>query len=240
MKAATVLALFLAASSAGAAGRFTTSISIEPDGGAAAVLWQSGSPLYAGLSHYRLAETYWTFATAGATVRRGKSTLQGEFNVGPGRSEDDFLYKVARVTIARQVTERQVFVEIEDRYIDVDVQQGNLVRAGLSWLPTKSLLLSVSRHVSTSGNLGTRFTSVRADWDQTRYRWTAGAAAGESAPVLFQQIDGAGRTSVVEAFGGVSSAGGPGRSGRWGFVLHFTQIGGDSRLRGTVSWTFPE
>jgi hypothetical protein len=237
MRLTLLAALMLCASIAAAADQAITSLALEEDGGAVSVLWKNDGPFHAGLSHYRFGDTYWTFATAGVTSRRGRTILQAEANFGPGRSTGDFLYKIARVSITRQISSRRVFLELEDRYIDVDTQEGNLVRGGVSWVPRNDLLLSASQHVSTGGDLGARFTSARADWERDGIRWSGGAAAGVSDPVLFQQIDFRSRVSITEFFAGVSA---PTSRGRLGFILQSIRTGGDNRLRGTVLWTLPE
>lgn len=191
-----------------------------------------------GLSARALDDTRWGWVTAGAIARLGSGMiLDAEANLG--RGDDDgrsFDYRIVRAALSRQIVPQKLFVEIEDRWIDVDRESGNLVRAGVSWLPRATVSTTASAVVATGGSLDADYMTGRADWTRGRWTFILGGMAGRSAPVLFDDPGAStAPVDVQEVFTGVRPP------VRWGSVDLFVgllRVADEDRFRATVVWSF--
>jgi hypothetical protein len=222
---------------AAAEDRILVFFSGERHGGSASFLWTNRHLVSLGVSHHRFSGTEWSYVTAGHVRALGRAKVLFEVNVGRGKGMDAFDYSILRLNAVGEVVPRQFYVELEDRYIDVDRQAGNLIRGGATWFPSDRLSLSASVYESISGNLGARYVAGRTDWNVGSRTISAGAAFGRSEPVLFQRIQPLPpNTSVREIFGGIAF---PARLGRTTLMLSTLRVGGEDRHRVIVGWAYP-
>jgi hypothetical protein len=212
------------------------SISGEQHGGGLSVMWLNPKAVSIGASHYQFRESKWNYVTANHLHAFGRVTLEAEANLGRGRARESFNYSLLRLNAKQEVMPRRFYVELEDRYIDIDRQKGNLLRGGVM-VAANRLSITASGYRSISGNLGARYVSGRADWSIGRRTLLAGAAFGRSQPLLFQPLDvDLPPSKVRELFGGVAL---PARAGTMTLVLSALHAAGSNRVRATVSWTHP-
>lgn len=167
-------------------------------GGGASLEWlHAFSPektLNLGLSSFSVGGTRWSYGRAGATWRPfSRTSLHAEADLGSGReSGANFAYRVVRGSVAGEVIEKRLVLEIEDQYIDVRPATGNTIRVAAAVFAGGSLTTRVGVLTSTSGNLGTRALTARIDLERDRWTVFGGLSAGRSQPSVLALIPNAG------------------------------------------------
>jgi len=215
----------------------TLSLSGEQDGASASVLWINGPRLAYGLSHNRFRGAEWTYGTATYTWRKARWITQAEANLGAGRAEESFPYRVFRLSATREVVPARLYVDVEQRFLNIDRLRGNLLRGGLTWLASPEWMFSSSVYGSLGGNLEMRYLTARIDQNPSPIGLLAGASVGRSESGYFREPGLALPGSSSEFFGGVSFLT---RSGKGTFIVSSTTTESDDRLRASVSWTFAD
>ncbi|MDQ6803346.1 MAG: hypothetical protein M3041_21295 [Acidobacteriota bacterium] len=205
--------------------------SVEQHGGNLSIFYRPRPDVLVGASQYKFLDASWAFATANYTRAIRRTSLQGEANLGRGRQRHSFNYTILRIAATQEIVPHIFYVDGENQYVDVDRQRGNLLRGGVTWLPSARATLSASAYKSVSGNLGARFFSGRGEWHFTNFRLLAGGAWGRSQPVLFQQFASP-ATHITELFAGAAVP-----AGRGSVTLALDEIrAATRRLRLIVSW----
>lgn len=218
-------------------GQITVSLSGEEDGGSASILWTTRPLMAFGLSHHQFQSAHWTYGTMSYGWRSARWITQAEANLGAGKSNDSFSYSVFRLSATREIFPARLYLEIEDRYLDIDLLRGNLVRGGVLWFPDQDWTISSSVYGSTGGNLGMRYVTARLDRNPSPAGFLVGATVGRSEPGFFRELAEAPPGSSREIFGGVSFLT---SSGKAMIVVSSSRTGDDDRLRASVSWTFAD
>lgn len=213
-------------------------------GGGATALWShTFAPQEAvnvGAEYEQVANAHWTNGILSGSFGLGTpaATIYFDAHEGAGDlAQRGFHYSVITAGLLAPATE-WLTVQLEERRIDVDTSHGNLPKVGLSFRVAKPLLLSVSFADTAGGNLGTRLTTVRADYTSTAFNALAGVAYGQAAPavlnLLGQIVQPA--PTLREAFAGLGTS--IGRSA-WQLVADYTDLSGFKRTTVTLSCTLP-
>lgn len=171
-------------------------LSSGEDGSGVAVDWVAklgrGPTLVLGGERSELDDSRWAFARAGVASAFGERTHFGvDLRLGRGtRAGEDFDYLLAEATWTRRLIGRKLYLELQNRYVDVDLSRGNLVQATAIWLPTSRLTARFSRASSTSGNLDAGYFIGQVEARAGRWRWLAGLASGRNRPPSLLTVGG--------------------------------------------------
>lgn len=234
---AVLILFFLIAVPRPAGGQVTVSLSGEEDGASASIHWLTRPVLAFGLSHHQYRNAHWTYVTMSYARRLPGWITQAEADLGAGKAESSFPYRMIRLSATREVVPGRLYLEIEDRYLEIDRLRGNLVRGGVNWFASDAWSLSSSVYASTGGNLGMRYLTARADRTPAPLGFLAGATVGRSEPGFFRELSEAPPGSSREVFGGLTFLT---SSGKAMIVLSAARTGNDDRVRASVSWTFAD
>lgn len=146
----------------------------------------------AGASASRLGNSRWGYGSLGLVRSAGTTVWSGDLKLGRGRRDgQDFDYRQLALAWTRVLAGGKVAVTVEDRYIDIDRSEGNLVRAALRLTPHARLAGELALQHSTGGDLGTEIASLRLDLDLVgRLAVLAGAADGRTRPEVVGVVAG--------------------------------------------------
>lgn len=213
-------------------------------GGGASALWSHtfapSDVLSAGVEQQQIANAHWTTGAVSGSLALGSGVpgiaIYGEAHEGAGDiGGRGFHYSV--IAAGFLVTPSQwLSVQLEERRIDVDTSHGNLPKITLAFHVAQPLLLSVSYADTEGGNLGTRLTTVRADYVGQRVTALAGVSRGPVAPAvlnLLGQIIQPG-PQLTEVFAGLGRS--FGRSD-WQLLADHQDLGGFKRTTITLLCT---
>ncbi|MGQ0833748.1 MAG: hypothetical protein ACT4O5_02310 [Gammaproteobacteria bacterium] len=163
-------------------------------GGSASVGWlhsvNAGTLIGVGVDYQTIADAHWTFASVTGSLTRGAESsaplsLYGEIHEGSGRiAGRNFNYSILAIGASRTIA-KGLYLQLEDRQIDVDTTHGNLPKLGLSYLWNPRLLTGLSYAHTVGGNLGTELLSARMDYYGKGLNFLAGGAVGQAAPAVF-------------------------------------------------------
>lgn len=161
--------------------------------------------LNVGASSFSLAGTQWAYGRLGSTLKpASRTTLHAETELGRGREAGrGFAYKSLRGSLAHEVLEKRLVVEIEDRFLSVQQVSGNVVKLGAAYLPSATFSVTAAAHGTTSGNVDTRVLVLRVDREAKAFSAFAGVSAGRSRPVLVELGATGPAQRLRQAFGGV-------------------------------------
>ena len=143
------------------------------DGGGGEMDWLHGvddlGTMSLGVDYQSLAGAKWAYASlSGAATPRGGAgslTASAELHEGAGRiGTHNFDYNIVAAALGTRLSPA-LFVQFEDRQIEVDTTHGNLPKLTLSAQGGRRWLADVSFAQSISGNLRTRMGVAHADWD---------------------------------------------------------------------------
>jgi hypothetical protein len=212
-------------------------------GGGAEALWSRtfapGDVISAGGEYQQIADSHWTNGIFSTSVRLGgplATDLYAEAHEGAGDiAQRGFHYSVVAAGFLNTLTP-WLIVQLEERRIDVDTSHGNLPKLGLSFHVAPPLLLSASYADTAGGNLGTRFTTLRADYATQALNAFAGAAGGHAAPAVLNLLGQIVRPSpqLREFFGGI---GRPFGRSDWQLVADYQDLEGFKRTTITLLCT---
>ncbi|MBV8911037.1 MAG: hypothetical protein JOZ89_09775 [Gammaproteobacteria bacterium] len=162
-------------------------------GGSATFLASSGgNVLGVGVEYQEIANSHWTNGVFSGALALGqivpRATLYVDARDGAGDiGPHAFHYTVADGGVIGTLTQ-WLSVQLEERYVDIDKNHGNLPKLGVSLRVAPPLLVTVSYAHSAGGNLEGRLTSVRLDYVSRSFSWLAGGAWGPVSPVVINLI----------------------------------------------------
>lgn len=178
-------------------------------GGRAAVDWlrsaRPGILWVAGISSSRLDDSEWTVGRFGvfaeASPRLG---LRGDAHLGGGRrGGQGFDYRLFSAGMTWEILDQRLYLDLEDRYFDVDTSHGNLAQVGLRFLPGRRLSAGLAYYRATGGNTEADFVSGRLDVTAGRLRFLGGFALGRTRPEVVGMIGGD-ATDLEQVYVGVA------------------------------------
>lgn len=108
------------------------------------------------------------------------------FDAAVGSGHDDlhtYDYTILTAGVYQNMT-RQLSLQLENKYIDVDTARGHLPKLAVQYLWSPHLATSVGYAYSVSGTLDTRLASARIDGYTKTMNLFAGLANGQAAPVV--------------------------------------------------------
>jgi len=166
--------------------------------------FSTGRSLNIGASSLSLAGTRWTYARLGVTAKpRSRAAFQLTTDLGRGtQGRQGFGYAAVRGAITYEAVPKRLYVEIEDQLLDVQETAGNIVKLGLVWPASASLVGRVAVHATTHGNVDTRALALRVDHARGGFSTFGGFAAGRSRPVLVGLGAGGKAQDLREVFAG--------------------------------------
>lgn len=194
--------------------------------------------LVVGALAYHIGGSRWAYGRLGASFRSTKRiTVQGEVALGPGtEGESSFVYQTYKAGLTAALRPGRLYAEMEDQYLAIQGAAGNIVKVGVVGSPSAGFLASAAFHASTSGNLGSRFASARAEFSRKRLTCLGGVSIGRTKPQVFGvTLPGEPRTSR-EVFAGVRVAVG---AQQLGLVLDTLGLEGVRKNTLTLSWKRP-
>ncbi len=161
-----------------------------------------------GVSSFAYPDTQWTYGKVGgySFLYEDKTLLSADARVGGGRQPTDtFTYQIYAAELTQAVIAKRLYVIAQEQYFHVARIEENLVTAGLLGYPVPSLAVRLNYHLSTGGNVASRFLSGRLDWSLQHWTLLAGFLVGRTTPERFNVITPAPRAvQTDEAFVGVS------------------------------------
>ncbi|HEV7716341.1 MAG TPA: hypothetical protein VGO53_12135, partial [Steroidobacteraceae bacterium] len=141
-----------------------------------------------GGEHQSIADADWNFGSVSLTHGFGeasrRTTLYAEAHEGSGKDNvHSYEYSIVAVGAFQNLT-RQLSLQLEDKQINVDTEDGNLPKLGLQYLWSPKLSTTVAYAYSVSGSLDTRLTTVRIDGYGKTMNFFGGAANGRASPIV--------------------------------------------------------
>jgi hypothetical protein len=166
-----------------------TDIAAGPRGITGAVEWlhpqSTTRSLNLGVVSFSLGDDTWTYGRVGTMWRRARTAVHAQIDVGAGREgPEQFRYLAARGTLTRQMADGRMALEVQDQYVDIHETTGNIVKVGLTLVPTRPLAVTAALHSSTGGDLDVRSMSVRIDGQCRGATVFSGLSIGRSRPAL--------------------------------------------------------
>lgn len=215
-------------------------------GGGATALWSHTlapqETINAGAEYEQVANAHWTNGILSGSFGLGSgtpaTTLYFDAHEGAGDlAQRGFHYSVITAGLLHPATD-WLTVQLEERRIDVDTSHGNLPKLGLLFRVAQPLLVSVSFADTAGGNLGTRLTTLRADYTSTGLNALGGVAYGQAAPAVLNLIGQIVQPAPTlrEVFAGLGTS--VGRTA-WQLVADYTDLSGFKRTTVTLSCTLP-
>lgn len=200
--------------------------------------FSADAKLDAGAQAYELGDSRWLWGKLAASLRAGETTaLYGELQLGPGEEGPRrFTYQLYKANLTQALRRGKVYAEVEDQYVDISATHGNIVKLGLTSYPSKSFLTALAYYASTSGNVGARYLTARAEWTLRRVTLLGGVSLGRTRPELFGVLDIGETRRSHEAFGGVRILSG---AREMTVVVDALGLEGLRRLSLTLSWKTP-
>lgn len=165
-----------------------SSLSSASGGGRVAVDWlraaEGGLDYLAGISYARLADNDWAVGHFGAFSRIGDHlSWRGDLHLGTGnRADRSFDYQMVEAGLTWEIVDQRLYLDIEDRYLDIDTTHGNLLELGVTFLPRPRYASKLAYIRSTGGNTESDFVSGRLDIFAGRHRFLGGFAVGRTRP----------------------------------------------------------
>lgn len=165
-------------------------------GGGASASWlrlfDSGSLIGVGAEYDTIYNSHWTLGNLNGalTVKPWdvKTSLYGEAHLGAGyTAQEYFRYTNAAAGFISALTP-WLSLQLEERYIDIQPNYGNLPKLVLSFRLAPKVLASVSYAQSFGGNLDTKLGTARLDYAGARLNWLIGGAYGPVAPRVLNFI----------------------------------------------------
>ena len=155
-----------------------------------------------GASSFTYPDTHWTYGKVGgySFLYDDKTLLSVDARVGGGRqTADAFTYQVYTAELTQALIAKRLYVIAEEQYFHVARVEENLVTAGILGYPVPSLSVRLNYHLSTGGNVASRFVSGRLDWSLQRWTLLAGFLVGRTTPERFNVM-----TPAPRAASGIS------------------------------------
>jgi hypothetical protein len=165
-------------------------------------------------------------------------SLSGEVHEGAGNTgAHSFRYTILAAGFSHAVG-RELIVQLEDRYVDVDTSLGHLPKVSLAYLSGSRLLTTLSYAHSVGGNLATELLAARIDLYQPRWRSLAGVVYGNAAPAIvnLQSAPAPAGHILKEGFLGFARSV---RDGELQLLADYLGLGDSKRLTLTLSYTVP-
>lgn len=191
-----------------------------------------------GASSLSLAGTRWAYARLGVTAKpRSRAAFQIATDLGRGSEGGrGFGYAALRGGITYEAVPKRLYVELEDQLIDVHDTAGNIVKVGLVWPASVSLVARAAVNGTTNGNVDTRALALRLDYARGACSIFGGVAVGRSRPVLVGLAAGGMAQDLKEIFAG---AGIPLRQLRLTLALDWLNLGETRRKSLALSLKIP-
>ncbi|MDE2250183.1 MAG: hypothetical protein KGL25_02090 [Gammaproteobacteria bacterium] len=145
-----------------------------------------------GAEYQQFANAHWTAGTLSGSIGLGQGqrrlhlyaeVRRGAGGIGTRPFDYSLLAAGASGSLAPRVT-----LQVEERRIDIDTSHGHLPKASLSILATPNLSATASYARSAGGNLGTRLSSLRLDYNDNHRRGMAGVVWGPAAPAVVDLV----------------------------------------------------
>ena len=188
-----------------------TSVESADDGGGGGVEWlhpvSATSSFNVGAYAFSFGGSRWAYGKAGGSFSYGDRTVvSGEINLGDGEGPSrDFTYQIYRAEITYALIDKRFYLVAEEQYSHISNSKDNIVKAGLIFYPVPSLATRLNYHLSTGGNVDSRFVSGRVDFYAKRVTLLAGFLVGRTSPEQLKVITEAPRSlSTEEVFAGFS------------------------------------
>ena len=163
-------------------------------GGAATWLrkFDSGSLFGLGAEYETIYNSHWTLGNLNGALTVTpwgvKTSLYAEAHLGAGyTAQEYFRYTNVAGGFISQLT-RWLSVQLEERYIDIQPNYGNLPKLALSFRLAPKVLATVSYAQSFGGNLDTKLGTARLDYSGAHFNWLIGGAYGPVAPRVLNFI----------------------------------------------------
>ena len=163
-------------------------------GAGAAATWlrhyDSGNVIGLGAEYETIYNSHWTLGNfnGALAVAPWKTSLYAEAHLGSGDTgQEHFKYTNIAGGFISTLTP-WLSLQLEERYIDIQPNYGNLPKAVLSFRLAPRLLAAVSYAHSFGGNLDTKLGTARLDYAGTRFSWLLGGAYGPVAPRVLNFI----------------------------------------------------
>jgi hypothetical protein len=213
-------------------------------GGGGGVEWLHPLGARAGLAlgafAFSFAEAQWSYAKLGGYyfLYKDRTILSTEANVGAGtRATGDFTHQVYKVEIIQALIDKRLYGAAEEQYFHVASTEENIVKVGMIVYPVPALSARLNYHISTGGNVNSRYVSGRMDAVLKYVAVLGGFAVGRATPEQFNLITETHRSiDTQEFFAGLSIP-----FGQQGLTVVFdvTQQPGLRRYSTLLSWKIP-
>ena len=178
------------------------------EGSRLAVEWlrplTSEAHLVAGFSTSTFAGSDWQVGRLGAFQQGDRTTLWADLYAGAGQRDGRaFDYGLVLAGLSWQLIPRRLYLDFEDRYLDIDTVRGNLAQTALTYVSGSRFSSRLAYLRSTSGNVDSEFLSARADiFASRRIHWLVGVAHGRTQPEVLERLGGA-ASDLRQAFAGI-------------------------------------
>lgn len=165
-------------------------------GGGASATWlrkfDSGSLFGLGAEYETIYNSHWTLGNLNGALTvtpwNVKTSLYAEAHLGAGYTAQEY-FKYTNVAGGFISTLTPwLSVQLEERYIDIQPNYGNLPKLALSFRLAPRVLASVSYAQSFGGNLDTKLGTARLDYAGAHFSWLIGGAYGPVAPRVLNFI----------------------------------------------------
>lgn len=213
-------------------------LSVGGDGGRLAIDWLqpvgSATSLVAGLSASQVGDSDWQVGRLGFLTRAGDDlTVWGDLYAGAGvRDGQDFDYGLVLAGLSWELVEGRLYLDLEDRYLDIDTVYGNLAQVALTHVAGSRLSTRLAYLRSTSGNVESEFVTGRVDlFTRQQIHWLGGLAGGRTRAEVVEMIGGE-ASELRQAFVGL---GFPLRDTELTLIFDYLEL--DDTERGAVSLT---
>ena len=193
-----------------------TALASASVGGGGGIEWlhrlsaESGFTL--GAFAFSLADSEWAYGkVSGFVTFWERTTVSAQVSLGGGhRPNEDFAYQIYEVEATQALIDKRLYVAAGNQYSEIAAARENVVKAGLILYPVALLRTRLDYHVSTGGNVDSRFLSGRVDLSTKPVAFLAGFLVGQTTPERFDVITTTSRTlRSEEYYAGVSIPVGP-------------------------------
>lgn len=224
-------------------------------GGGGAINWlhnfNADALAGAGVEHQSLANAHWTFGSLNGSYTVGpgdqRYTFYGEAHEGGGNSGTRSMHYRTEVVGTAGTFDRRLSLQLEAKHIDIDTVSGYLPKLGVSylWNPHFQTALSYSYSLG-SNNLGTRLTSGRLDFYESRASFFGGFSFGQATAAVLQYVGPVLTTNIPglrlkEGYAGVTVPLPRARS-EVSVILDYQSLASDlvasKRFQGTLNYVF--
>ena len=144
-----------------------------------------------GAEHQSIGDANWNFGSVNLSHGFGdassRTTLYAEAHEGSGKDKvHSYEYSIVAVGAYQNLT-HQLSLQLEDKQINVDTEDGNLPKLGLQYLWSPTFSTAVAYAYSVSGSLDTRIVSGRFDTYGKTVSFFGGVANGQASPILINE-----------------------------------------------------